>query len=137
MPNGDMADEATYINSDFPFEIIQVFAVGMPVPINALLQGKARDGLDAHETLDQRVFVSRFHRRERQAAIAHYHRCDAVLRLTGAVGIPEHLRVEMGMMIDKAGGNSEPVGINRLRGASPNPAEFDHSAILDANISDI
>ena len=60
-----------------------------------------------------------------------------MLRLAGAIGIPEHLRVEMRVMIDEAGRNGQPVGIDGARGASFQAPDFGDLTVFHADVGDI
>ena len=137
MAHGDVADQTADIDADLAFEVVEILAVAMPVPFHALLQSDARNRFDAHEALDDGVFDARPDRRQGQAAVAHHHRGHAMLRLAGAVGIPEHLRVEMGMMIDETGRHGQAGGVDGFRGAVFKPAHFDDLAVLDADIGHV
>ena len=60
-----------------------------------------------------------------------------MLRLAGAVGIPEHLGIEMGMMIDETGRHGQPAGVDGFRGAVFKLAHFDDFAVLDTDIGHV
>ena len=76
-------------------------------------------------------------RREGQAAVAHHHGGHAVLRLAGAVGVPEQLRVEMGVMVDEARRHRQALGVDRFRSAVFELAHFDDLAALHPDIGHI
>ena len=101
----------------------------MPAPFDSLLQGKTGNRFDTHEALNQRVFITVFHWRQSQTAVAHHDRGDAVLWLAGAVRVPKHLGVQMGVVIDKSRRDRQPIGVDGTRGRS---LEFSHFGNLAA-----
>ena len=90
----------------------------MPSPFDSLLQGKAGDRLDPHEALHQRILITIFHWSQGQPAVAHDDRRNPVLRFAGPVGVPKHLGVQMGVMIDKSRRDRQSIGVNGMRGAT-------------------
>ena len=76
------------------------------------------------------------HRRQRQPAVAHHHRGNAVLRLAGAVGIPEHLRIQMGMVVDKTRRHRQAVGVDGARRAIFEPSHFGDFAVFHPDVGD-
>ena len=137
MAHGDMTDQAADVDADLAFEVVEILAVAMPVPFDALIKGDARDRFDTHETFDDGIFDALPDRRQGQPAVAHHHRGHAMLWLASAVGIPKHLRVEMSMMIDKPRRNRETAGIDRFRCTLFDLADFGNLAVLDPDIGNV
>ena len=137
MAHGDMTDQAADVDADLAFEVVEILAVAMPVPFDALFERDARDRFDAHEAFDDGVFDTLPDRRQGQPAVAHHHRGHAVLRLAGAVGVPKHLRVEMGMMVDESRRNREAAGIDSFGRSLFDLADFGNLAVLNPDIGNI
>ena len=106
----------------------------MPAPFDSLLQGKTGNRFDAHEALYQRVFIAVFHWRQSQPAVAHDDRGDAVLWLAGAVRVPKHLGVQMGVVIDKSRRDRQPICINSTSGRSLEFSHFGDLAVFDSHV---
>ena len=98
-----MADQPADVDPDLAFQRIQVVSKGVPAPGYSLLQNSPGNGFHAHEAFDKRILVFVLHRCQGEPAIAHDHGSDAMLRLGGAIRIPEDLSVQVGVMIDEAG----------------------------------
>src|SRR6266480_1041231 len=118
MPDGDMSYQPADIHSDLTFKVIQVFTVTVPGPFHALLQRKSRDRLDPHKAFHQRVLVARLYRSQRQTAVTHDYRGDAMLGFAGPVGVPEELGVQVSVMVDEARRDRQAIGVDGFRGAS-------------------
>ncbi len=108
----------------------------MPIPFYALLQSDTRNRFDANEALDDRVFNARSNRRERKTAVSHHDRRNAMLRLAGAVGIPKHLRIQMGVMVDKTRRDGQARCVDGAGGAILQPTHFSNFAVFNADIGD-
>jgi hypothetical protein len=100
--HGNVADQTADIDAELALKVIEVLTIAMPVPCNALFESMPRNRFDPNKTFHHRVFVAFFDRCQGQPAIAHDDCGDAVLRLAGTVWIPEHLRIQMGVVIDES-----------------------------------
>ena len=119
LAHGDVPHQASGVDPEPAFQRVEILAVGAPTPSDPLLQGEAGDGFHPHEALHQRVFAAIVHGREGQAAVPHDDGGDAVLRLGGAVGVPQDLGVHVGVVVDEPRG-TPPVRRRRWSG-SPTP----------------
>lgn len=133
----DVAHQPAHIDADFPFQGVQIIAEGVPAPGNSLLQNAAGNGLDPDEAFHQRVVVGGLSGCERKAAITHDDGGNAMLGLGGSIGVPENLRVHVGVVVDEARSQGKTLGVNCSMGAVPNPADLDDSPTLDRDVSSI
>ncbi len=76
-----------------------------PGPRHVVVEQVAGDVLDVGEQVGDRCAGGVGGRVQREAAVADEHRGDAVQRLGVERGIPEHLRVGVGVGVDEAGGD--------------------------------
>ncbi len=60
-----------------------------------------------------------------------------MLRLGGAVGVPEHLGVQVGVVVDEAGGDYQPGRVDRPRRAAPQAADRGDLAVPHPHIGEI
>ncbi len=74
------------------------------------------------------------HRREREAAIAHHGGRHAVPARTAPAGVPEHLRVHVGVAVDEAGRDHETVGVDLGRTAVADAADEGDPVPDDADV---
>ena len=84
------------------FDAVEVLGEGDPVPRHAGGHRRRPHGLVALQRQHRALAVLRADRREAEAAVADHHRGDPVPARHGAPGIPEDLRVEMGVQVDEA-----------------------------------
>ena len=93
---------------------VQVLLETLPLPLDALVQGRAGNILDAFQKANQKIVVIRSGRRKTDTAVAHQYRRHAMLRRGSEQRVPRHLSIIMGMQVDKARCQRQPVGINNL-----------------------
>src|SRR6185436_9192973 len=72
-----------------------------------------------------------------EAAIAHHHAGDTVPARRGAEGIPEDLRVHVGVPIDEAGRDDLPLGVDHFVGAVPDAPDRRDAAAPHADVGAI
>src|SRR6516164_2475838 len=132
-----MADEAADVDAHLAFEIIEILTIAVPVPLNALLKGVAWNGLDPNEAFHHRIFIAFFDRGQCQPAVPHDHCRNAMLRLAGAVRIPEHLRIQMGVVIEETRSDGQTSGIDGAGSAFCQSADFSNLAVFDTDIGNI
>ena len=121
-------------------DAVEPLAEGVPVPRGARLQrveGHAFDGgHHAHHVVD--VLVG--NRRDGEAAVAADHGGDAVERRRRDSGVPQDLRVVVGVDVDEAGGDDEAVGVDHPRGVSDGVGDrvTEHDAsVTDADVAPV
>ncbi len=95
-------DEEAGVHGDAAVEPADPFAEGAPVPGQAGPQRGERHALDPRHHPRDVVDVLRRHGRQREAAVAAEHRGHAVQRRRAGVGVPEELRVVVGVQVDEA-----------------------------------
>ncbi len=100
---------------------VEVLAVGLPVPAEALHDRVGGDVLDRLHHLGEVLPVLGLARRERHAAVAEHHRRDAVPARRRADRVPRELRVEVGVDVDEAGGDELAVGVDLPRARARRP----------------
>ena len=135
LPHRDVAHQAAGVDAESALQRVEILTVGVPAPGHSLLQREAGNRLYPHEALDQGVLTAVVHGRQGQAAVPHDDGSDAVLRLGGAVGIPEDLRIHVGVVVDESRRHYQAGGVD---GAARRPLETAHLgdlAILHADIS--
>ena len=96
-------------------EGVEVIAEALPVPGDALREGRARDVLDPLHQLDQPFLGAGAHRREADAAVAHDHGGDAVAGAGLEQVVPGGLAVVMGVDVHEAGSDDLAGGVDGLR----------------------
>ena len=103
------------------FERVEVLAERFPRPVQALVERRAGNVLDAFHQLDQALAVLGLHRREADAAIAHHHRGDAVPARGLQTRVPGRLAVVVGVDVDEARRDQQALGVDLLgaRAATP------------------
>ena len=87
---------------------LQVLVEGLEVPDDPGLEHALRHVFDRVQRADDRAPVLGSRRRDREAAVAGDHRRDAVPARRRQRGVPEHLRVVVGVDVDEAGGDDVP-----------------------------
>ncbi len=112
----------------------EIFREGLPGPVDAGGHRLGRDVLDRRQAARIPVAVLGLAGRQREAAIAHHHRGDAVPARAAAQRIPRHLRVHVGVAVDEARRHDQAVGIDRARRGRRDAADLDDAAVLDADI---
>ena len=101
-----------------PIEGVEVLAEGLPLPLDALVQRRAGDVLDALHQLDQPGLLAGAHRGEAHPAVAGDDGRDAVARRRVEHLVPGGLAVVVGVDVDEAGGDDEPGGVDDLGGVA-------------------
>ena len=114
---------------------IQVFGIGCPTPLDASLHRLGGDVLRALKIAHHQKLILLATGRQREAAVAHHYTGDAVPAGAGTQGIPEHLRVHMGMGIDETWCHDMAVGVEDLLGAVANFADGSNLAVDNAHVS--
>ena len=113
----------------------EIFREGLPGPVDAGGHRLGRDILDRRQAARVPVAVLGLAGRQREAAIAHHHRGDAVPARAAAQRIPRDLRVHVGVAVDEARRDDQPVGIDACAAACRrDAADLDDAAVLDADI---
>ena len=102
---------------------VEVFAEALPRPIDALVQHRAGDVLDALHQRNQLVVRVGPHRREADATVAHDHRGDAVPARRSDARVPRGLAVVVRVDVDEPRRDEQPVRVDLL--ASP-PGDRPH-----------
>ena len=90
---------------------VAVAGVVVPRPRHVVDQRVGRHVLDEREHVGDRDALLVGDREQRQRAVAHQRGRDAVLRLRVARRVPEHLRVEVRVEVDEAGGDDGAGGV--------------------------
>ena len=93
---------------------VEIFAEGLPRPLDALVEHGARDVLDALHQRDQLVVRVRAHRREPDAAVAHHRGGHAVPARGGETRVPRGLAVVVGVDVDEARRHQQARGVDLL-----------------------
>ena len=112
----------------------EIFREGFPRPVDAGRHRFGRDVLDCREAARIEIAVLGLAGRQGEAAIAHHHRGDAVPARAASQRIPRDLRVHVGVAVDEARRDDQPVGIDRARTRRGDPADLGNHAVLDADI---
>src|SRR5581483_4465204 len=123
LPERAVADERGDVDADPSVDAVQIFAEALPLPADRMLEHVQRHRLDAHEAVENTVAILRARWRECEAAVAGYHRCDAVPARRGRDRIPEELRVEMRMEVDKPRRERKAVRVDDASAAVFNTAD--------------
>ena len=94
-------DEARDVEDAWgPLDFVQVLAERLPVPVDALGQGRAGDVLDALHQPDEPLAVTGAGGSEADAAVSGDHRGDTVPARGRHLGVPGHLAVVVGVDVD-------------------------------------
>src|SRR5262249_11255710 len=112
---------------------VHVLRDRFPVELDRL-QDLHWDRFDIGEELGEALLGAFPDRRQRQGAIAEDDARRAVLGREGAERVPGNLRVVVAMIVDKAGADRAPVGVDRPRGRAGQFADLGDLAVLDADI---
>jgi len=113
---------------------IEILWEALPVPRHALAHHQLGDVFDALHDLDEGVAVLWPAGREAYAAIAHHHGGDAVARGRHEALVPGRLSVVVGVDVDEARRDGEPLGVDLLTAGAGKAAEGRDAAVLDAHI---
>ncbi len=111
-----MAHEEPGVHPDLVLEPVEPFAEGTPPPVEALLERGKRHPLDPGHHAGEVLGVLLSCGSEREAAVAAYHGRHAVKRRRARRRVPEQLRVVVGVKVDEARHDHEPVGVDRAGG---------------------
>ena len=76
-------------------------------------------------------------RGQRESAVAHDHGGHTVPARAGADPVPRHLRVHVGVTVDEAGRDDQPVGVDGALGRRPDATDLDDAAAPDADVAAI
>ena len=117
-------------------ERVEVFGDGLPVPLDGLAQGRARDALDAFHETDQPVVAVSRGRGEPDAAVAHHHRGDAVPDRRGEERVPGDLAVVVRVHVDEAGCDREAGGVDLFAALIVDDADLGDACAVDRNVGD-
>src|SRR4051794_41656578 len=79
---------------------VEVLGEGLPLPVDAFVQGGAGDVLHALHQLDQERVAVGPRRREADSAVAHHHGGDAVPAGGADLRVPRDLAVVVGVDVD-------------------------------------
>ncbi len=90
---------------------VAVAGVVLPRPRHVVDQRVGGHVLDEGEHVGDRDALLVGDREQRERAVADQRGGDAVLRLRVARGVPEHLRVEVGVQVEEAGGDDRTGGV--------------------------
>ena len=134
--HGGVADERARVDAEALVEVIEVAPERRPLPGDALLQALHGDGLDAREHHGEGVVVLRFHRGERQRAVAEDDAGDAVLRREGAERVPGHLGVEVAVVVDEPGRDDASLSVDGALRRAGEAAHVRDATVQDAHVGD-
>ena len=113
-PERAVADQETDVQADPVVDRVEVVAERAPRPRHAVLERGERHALDLRHHPAEVVGVLGVDGREREAAVARDHARHAVQVRRRRGRVPEELRVVVRVRVDEAGGDDEPVGVDRL-----------------------
>ena len=116
-------------------ERVEVLGERLPLPVDALPERGAGDVLDALHELDELLLAARVHRREPDAAVARHDRGDAVPARRGQLRVPGRLTVVVRVHVDEAGGDEQPVGVDRPARRAVDPAHLGDAAVGDRDVA--
>ena len=130
-----MADQRADVDAALLAERIQIVADRFPGHVDPGLQHRQRDLFRVGEEFEIPLAVAGPNRGDDLAALADDDRGVAVVHPRAAIRVPHRLRVEMGVMIDKAGRDDPPFGVDRALGGSPGIfADPDDLAVLHRHV---
>src|SRR3989441_8512691 len=135
---GRVADVAPVVDAlGQGVEAVEELGEGGPAPLDARLHGGGRDVLGALEIADDEVLVLLGAGGEREAAVTHHDRGDAVPAGRGTERIPEDLRVHVRVAVHEARCDHLALGVDHFAGALPDPADRDDAAVPHADVGPI
>ncbi len=133
--NTRMADQGSDIDPALFAERVQVVADRLPGHVDAGLQHRQWDLLGIGEEFEVPLAVAGPHRCDDLAALADDDRRVAVVQPRAAIGVPHGLRVEMGVVVDKARRDHPPRRVDGALGrGAVGAADTDDAAVLHRNI---
>ena len=134
-PDGTVADHATDVEPlGQRSQIGQVLAVGFPVPGEAVEDALGGNVLDRLHHLGEELPTVRCDRGKGDAAVAQHDRGDAVPARRTAQRVPGQLGIEVGVDVDEAGRDDQPVGVQLPPGGAFHPSDLDHAVAVDRHI---
>ena len=113
--HGGVADVAAGVDAQATLEPAPEVAEAAALPAQALAQRLDRHAFDPAQHLRQPVAVAEARRRQREAAVAGQHGGHAVPRRRRRGRIPVELRVVVGVHVDEARREHQPVGVDHPR----------------------
>ena len=118
--DGGVTDEGGHVRPDAaPLERGEVATEVLPCPLDAGAQRLERHTLDEEQQLHQRFTVRRTARRDREAAVPHDDRGDAVPGRGAGAGVPEELAVVVRVDVDEAGGKDQACAVDLTARRAP------------------
>ena len=128
-------DHSTHVQTlGEPIQLVQVVAVGLPVPGQALQDARRRDVLDGLHHLGQGLAAPRCDRSERDAAVAEHHGGDTVPAGGAADRVPGQLGVQVGVDVDEAGGHDQPIGVDLAPCRALGAPDLDYAVTVDDHV---
>ena len=116
---------------------VHELGVGFPAPVDTSQHGVAGDVLGPLQVAEDEVHLFLAAGGQREAAIAHHHRGDAVIAGAAAHRVPEDLRVHVGVAVDEAGRHDMALGVYHLVRRLGDPADPRDAAVLDADVGPV
>src|SRR6266581_9796510 len=133
--HGGVADVAGVVDAlGQGIEDVEELRIRGPAPLDPGLHRLRRDVLGALQVLDDQVLVGGGAGGQREAAVAHDDRGDAVVARRGPEGIPEDLGVHVGVAVDEAWRDDEPVGVDDLARPLADAADRIDPAVAHADV---
>ena len=133
--HGGVADVAGIVDAlGQGIEDVEELGIRGPAPLDPGLHRLRRDVLGALQVLDDQVLVGGGAGGQREAAVAHDDRGDAVVARRGPEGIPEDLGVHVGVAVDEAWRDDEPVGVDDLARPLADAADRIDPAVAHADV---
>ena len=129
-----MADQIADIDAEMLVEPVHVLRDRLPIDLDGV-EHLHRDRFDIGQKLGDPLCGARTNRRQGQRAIAEDDRGAAVVGRERAQRVPRDLRVVMAVIVDKAGRDDLPRGVDRALGRPAQLADLGDLAVLDADIS--
>ena len=113
---------------------VEILGKALPLPVDSLDQGRARDVLDALHELDEELLTAWPTRREADAAVPHHDGGGTVPTRRRNLRVPGDLTVVMGVDVDPAGSDHQSVGIDPTPSRSIDCADFGDDAVGDRDV---
>src|SRR5215471_6653858 len=108
-----MPDQRPDINAALLAKCIQIVAYRFPGHVDPGPQDRQRDLFGVGEEFEVPLAVARPHRSDNLTALTDDDGSMAVVNPRAAIGVPDRLRVEMGVVIDEPRGDDAPFRIYR------------------------
>ncbi len=118
-----------------PLERIEVLAEAVPLPVEALVEGRARDVLDALHQLDEPLVILVVDRREPDPAVAHDHRGHAMPGRRDDLAVPGRLPVVVAVHVDEARRDDRTVGVDHPRRVTLDPPDGGDPPVADRDVA--